>query len=114
MKTALIFCFYIIFISYSSLSFSFNNEEVEKYLDDMLSYQLDFKKQEKKLSDVIIDISDQLAKDNENPYLWYLKGRSSFSAIYAFDKTNERYDKYKELISIEFEKALFLNKDSII
>jgi hypothetical protein len=102
------FFFYLLLNSASF--FVFNAQDVESYLDEMLNYLHDFKKQENKLSDVIKELVEQLESDEDNPYLWYLKGRSSWAALCVFDNADARYEGFEKLIPVEYEKVLALNK----
>ncbi len=108
--------FYIILsiqlLVFSPTTFATSFEEIEAYLDKMLTYQLDFDNQGDELTKVMRGIENGLKNDNENAYLWYLKGRSSFSALYVFGKKDERYSNFRKLIPIEYGKSLKLNKEN--
>lgn len=98
-------CF--VFSTTSLYSFALEEKKVEEYLDKMLSYQVDFKNQENKLSGIIGEINNELVNDGNDPYLWYLKGRSSWAALYVYK--GDQKERFKNLIPVEYQKALELN-----
>ncbi len=95
-------------------------EDIEKYLDDMLHFQLDFKEQEVRLSNTIDIVSKNLVVNSNDPYLWYLKGRSSMSMLYVHGKIygneNERHKEMRNQIPVELEKgfAVLVGSDKTV
>ena len=86
--------------------------EIENYLDQMLTYQLEFDEQAPKLTEAIEYIDNELAKSEDDAYLWYLKGRSSFAALYVFGKQDDRYVNFRQSIPVDYDRALSLNRSS--
>ncbi len=60
---------------------------------------------------IVAELEAKLAKDNTNPYLWYLKGCSSFSLLYVYKNKSKEYNLYKNLLIKEYEKSLEFNRD---
>ena len=107
-------CLMLLIQSASILAFEGN--KIEKYLDAIIRGHVNFKEYEKPLSETIKIIEQQLKKENNNPFLWYLKGRSTFAALtirsVIYGIKDKRYKELQKILPNEYEKALALNKNS--
>ncbi len=110
MKKILTSIFVVIMVYWSSV-FGGNLTDIEKYFNEMLSFQLNFEEEGDRLSGFIRDISKRLVEKPKDPYLWYLKGRSSLALVYVLDKKDSQYETVRNRVAAEYEKALELNKE---
>ena len=104
----------IIFLRVDAL-FAFDAGKTESYLDQISRGHIDYKQYEEPLNEAINQINEELVNNEEDPYLWYLKGRSSFAALKIhgalYGRKDADYKMLQEHIPVEFKKALALNKD---
>jgi len=114
MKTLVMTISCLILLMQSVSILAFEAEEIEGYLDKILRGHINYGEYEKPLLETIGKIEQQLEKENDNPYLWYLKGRSSYAALrvhgVVHGKKDSRYKELRKQIPIEYEKTLSLNK----
>ncbi len=110
MKTFSTAVFVIVMIYWSS-AFGKNLTEIEVYLDEMLSFQLNFDEEKERLSGTIDVISEKLTQNPQDPYLWYLKGRSSLALVYVLSQQDSQYKAVRNRVATEYKKALKLNKE---
>ncbi len=110
MKKFLTSIFFVIIVYWSPV-FGEDFIDMERYLDEMLSFQLNFKEERERLSGVIEDISERLADNPKDPYLWYLKGRSSLALVYVLEKNDSQYETVRNRVAAEYRQALELNRE---
>ncbi len=108
----LFICVFLLFDA--NAVFAFDAEEIERYLDEVNSGHVDHKSHEKTLKKTTKLIERELGKSKTDPYLWYLKGRSSFGALKIRGVLNGRkgteYKTLQKLIPTEYKNALELNE----